>query len=131
MAYAVPVSEIRKIGAGVDQWNLRLKDFVALLYHFNVAAILYGFGQLFMKLGSHARRLYALLPRRNRMISDDEHPCEAEHVNHRQIQRALRNLTSFARAPGTTLDDTRTTHSRSEATMPVHRVTVNGQDELE
>ncbi|RAK96680.1 uncharacterized protein BO80DRAFT_217112 [Aspergillus ibericus CBS 121593] len=50
MGYFGPAWALSAAAPGVDQWNLRLKDFIAMLYYFHVNSILYGICIFFIKL---------------------------------------------------------------------------------
>ncbi|PWY90565.1 hypothetical protein BO94DRAFT_30427 [Aspergillus sclerotioniger CBS 115572] len=50
MGYFGPAWGLSAAAPGVDQWNLRLKDYISMLYYFHVNSILYGICIFFIKL---------------------------------------------------------------------------------
>ncbi|PYI02966.1 hypothetical protein BO78DRAFT_452727 [Aspergillus sclerotiicarbonarius CBS 121057] len=50
LAYFGPAWALSAAAPGVDQWNLRLKDYISMLYYFHVNSILYGICIFFIKL---------------------------------------------------------------------------------
>ncbi|KAL4977147.1 hypothetical protein BDW66DRAFT_150459 [Aspergillus desertorum] len=67
MGYSSVVLLVGRISPGVDQWNLRLKDFIELLYYEQIGLILFGVCSFFIKLSiliqllevfSHGQRDY-------------------------------------------------------------------------
>ncbi|KAL8724487.1 MAG: hypothetical protein Q9166_007921 [cf. Caloplaca sp. 2 TL-2023] len=50
IGYCVPTSLIMVHGGGVHQWNVRLKDLIAILYYSYVSAIMYGITVFIIKL---------------------------------------------------------------------------------
>ncbi|THC98614.1 hypothetical protein EYZ11_001892 [Aspergillus tanneri] len=50
MGYFVPSWLLLQVAPGVDQWNLRMKDFSSMLLYFHVGSVMYGWNIFFIKL---------------------------------------------------------------------------------
>ncbi|PLB51213.1 hypothetical protein P170DRAFT_446341 [Aspergillus steynii IBT 23096] len=50
MGYLVMGWKINELAPGVDQWNIRLRDFIKMYYYFHIDSIIYGIIIFFIKL---------------------------------------------------------------------------------
>ncbi|KAH8432810.1 uncharacterized protein LDX57_010439 [Aspergillus melleus] len=62
MGYFAPAWLLSKVGPGVDQWNISLKNFISLLFYFHVASIMYGCCIFFIKLAILLQILEVFVP---------------------------------------------------------------------